>query len=191
MLDSSLTFLFTFILPGLLSMVPDSDPDTCKRVTQPVQEIQWLTWEQAVELHQKEPRKIILDVYTDWCGWCKRMEQNTFGHELISSYINEHFYAVKFNAERQEDILFRGIAYKYVSTGKRGYHEFAAKITQGRLSYPSTVFLNEQLEIIQSIPGYREPHEFEVILTYFARDQHLQTPWETYQRSYVPLSGKP
>jgi thioredoxin-related protein len=192
MLHAILIFLFALYLPAeFLHAGTSPDSNSVGAAKSSLQQIEWLTWEQAMELHQKEPRKIVLDVYTDWCGWCKRMDQNTYNHPLIASYINTHYYAVKFNAERREDIVFRGKTYKYVSGGKRGYHEFAAKITQGRLSYPSTVFLDEQMEIIQSIPGYREPDEFEIILTYFARNQHLKTPWDAYQRSYTPLSKQP
>lgn len=190
MLHAMLTFLFALILPGFLT-IRTSDSQTLPADKSYLQDTEWLTWEQAMERHQKEPRKIVVDVYTEWCSWCKRMDQNTFNHPFISDYINKHYYAVKFNAERREDIIFQGKTYKYVSSGKRGYHEFAAKITQGRLSYPSVVFLDEQIEIIQSIPGYREPGEFEIILTYFARNYHLKTPWDTYQRNYIPLSKQP
>lgn len=153
--------------------------------------IQWLSWEQATALHKKNPKKIVVDIYTDWCGWCKRMDQNTFGDPVIAQYVNEHYYAIKFNAEQRDDILFRGKTYKFVPSGKRGYHELAAAITNGRLSYPNTVFLNEGLEVIQAIPGYKEPADFEMILTYFAKNKHLETPWETYQRNYQPLPKNP
>ena len=57
--------------------------------------IKWLTFEQAVELSQKEPRKILIDIYTDWCGWCKKMDAATYMHPKIVEYINTHYYAVK------------------------------------------------------------------------------------------------
>ncbi len=61
--------------------------------------VQWITWEEAMELSKTEPRKIVVDVYTDWCGWCKKMDKATFQDEEIVEYINENYYAIKFNAE--------------------------------------------------------------------------------------------
>ena len=90
--------------------------------------INWLSWEEAVSLSEKEQKKIFIDVYTDWCGWCKKMDANTFQHDKIARYINENYYAIKFNAEEKEAIELKGKVYKYIKSGKRGYHELAAEI---------------------------------------------------------------
>ncbi len=150
--------------------------------------INWLTWEEAVQKSAKHKKKIIVDVYTDWCGWCKRMDKATFQEAHIAKYVNEHFYAIKFNAEYRKEIVFNGKTYKYVPNGQRGYHELAAEIMQGRLSYPTIVFLDENKKVIQPVPGYKTPEQFEQIITYFGRNEHLKTPWESYKKSYQPLS---
>ncbi len=150
--------------------------------------INWITWEQAVQKSEKERKKILVDVYTDWCGWCKRMDKATFQQAHIAKYVNEHFYAIKFNAEYREEIVFNGKTYKFVENGRRGYHELAAEIMRGRLSYPTLVFLDERKKVIQPIPGYKDPEQFEKIITYFGRNEYLKTPWESYQKSYQPLS---
>ena len=72
------------------------------------QEINWLTLEEAVELQQKEPRKIIMDFYTNWCGPCKLLDKRTFANKDVSKYINEKYYAVKFNAEGNDVVNFNG-----------------------------------------------------------------------------------
>ncbi len=153
--------------------------------------INWLTWEEALELSKTEQKKILVDVYTDWCGWCKRMDKATFQQTHIAEYVNEHFYAVKFNAEMKEDIVFKGKTFKFVKNGMRGYHELAAEITRGRLSYPTVVFLNENLDVIQPVPGFKDPLEFEQIITYFGRNEHMKTPWDVYRKKYQPLTKKP
>ncbi len=150
--------------------------------------IEWLTWEQAILKSKTKKKKLMVDVYTDWCGWCKRMDAATFQQEHIAKYVNEHYYAIKFDAEQKEDIVFNGKTYKFVKNGKRGYHELAAEITRGRLSYPTIVFLDENHAIIQPVPGYKSPTQFEQIITYFARNEHLKTPWDSYQKSYQPLT---
>ncbi len=149
--------------------------------------INWLSWEEAIELSKKEKKKIFVDVYTDWCGWCKRMDATTFQEKHIAEYINENYHPVKFNAEQKESITINGKEYKYIKDNKRGYHELAAEILRGKLSYPTIVFLNEDMKLIQPIPGFQKSENLEVIMTYFAQDHHKKTPWSAYQKAYVPM----
>ncbi len=149
--------------------------------------IKWMTWEQMLEKSKTQPRKVVVDVYTDWCGWCKRMDATTFSDPCVAKYINETYYAVKFDAEQKQDIVFKEKTYKFVKNGMRGYHELAAEITRGQLSFPTIVFLDENIDVIQSIPGYRDVKDFETIATYFGRNEHMKTPWETYLKNYQPL----
>ena len=148
--------------------------------------IQWLTWEQMMKKYDKEKKKILVDVYTDWCGWCKRMDKSTFANPVIVDYINKNYYAVKFNAEQHEDIKFRGHIYKFVRSGRRGYHEFAAALTQNQLSYPTYVFLDEDINLLQVIPGYRQAKEFEYILNFFGGDYYKTTPWAKFEKEFKP-----
>lgn len=150
-----------------------------------VEKIQWLTLEQAVEKCKTEPRKIYIDVYIDACGWCKRMEETTFSESYIAAYLNQNYYAVRFNAEQREDIVFKGKTYKFEKVGSRGYHQLAAEFLNNRMSYPTNVFLNENLDLIQPLAGYLEPMKFETILYYFGTDSYKRTPWESYERNFV------
>ncbi|MFN7117201.1 MAG: thioredoxin family protein [Saprospiraceae bacterium] len=149
--------------------------------------VNWLTWEQAMELSKKEKRKLVLDVYTDWCKWCERMEEVTFSEPGIAKYLNENFYPVKFNAEQKQSLWYKDQEYKFVKSGPKGYHELAAELLKGKLSYPSVVFLDENQELIQAIPGFRSPEEFEQIITYFAKNSYKNTPWSAYSKSYKPF----
>jgi len=149
--------------------------------------ITWLTWEEASQISNGEKRKFMVDLYTDWCGWCKKMDAATFQQDYISDYINENYYPVRFNAEMKEDIVFKGETYSFVPNGKRGYHQLAVEITKGRLGYPTVVFLDENMEVIQAIAGYKEPGEFEKILSYFAQDYHKKMSWEKYLQGYGNL----
>lgn len=153
-------------------------------------DVTWLTWDQAVEKTKVEKKKIMIQIYTKWCPWCKQMDKTTFDKSHIADYLNEKFYTVKFNAEQKEPIEFQGKVYKYVSpgNGKRGYHEFASFLTMGRMSYPSTVFFDENLNSIQPIPGYQDAQTFEMIATYFGDDFYKKVPWETYEKTYVPIN---
>lgn len=147
------------------------------------QTVKWLTWEEAIALSRNEPKKFFVDVYTDWCGWCKKMDKATFQNPVVAEYLNTHYYPIKFNAEQRDEIKINDKVYQYVGGGARGYHEYAKELLFGRMSYPTVVFLDENLKVIQPIPGFREPSEFKLIMRYFAEDHHKTTPWTKFANS--------
>lgn len=149
--------------------------------------IEWLSWEEAAALQAEHPKKIFLNVYTEWCGWCKRMDTTTLNDPSIARYINEHYYAVRFDAEFKEPLEYKGEVYEYVKSGKKGYHELAAELLKGRMSYPSVVFLDKDQNVIQSIVGFKTPKQFEQIATYFAEDHYMDIPWSVYKNQYEPV----
>ena len=112
------------------------------------------------------------------------MDNSTFAANDIAKYINANYYAVKFDAEMLTPVLLKGTEYKYIKSGQRGYHELAAYLLQGRMSYPSTVFLDEEFTIIQAIPGFQDVVTFEMIITYFGTNSHKSTPWNKYMNLY-------
>ena len=126
-------------------------------------------------------KKIFIDFYTDWCGWCRKMDQTTFRTDWIVRYLNDHFYVVRLNAETRDTIRFNEKLYTFIPSGNRGYNEIAAEFLGGRLSYPSFVFMDEDFQVVQPIPGYQDPQSLIIMLTYFADDYYKKMPWETYQ----------
>ncbi|MEM7106842.1 MAG: DUF255 domain-containing protein [Bacteroidota bacterium] len=147
--------------------------------------VEWLSFEEAVERSKTEKRKIFIDVYTDWCGWCKVMDKNTFNNPKIAQYLNDNFYPVKFNAEQKEDIQFNGTTFKFVPSGRRGYHELAAALLNSKLSYPTVVFLDENFAMIQPLPGYQKPDQFEKIVKFIGGDHFKNTSWKEWQADFV------
>ncbi len=146
------------------------------------QDIQWLSWEEAVALTQNEgnTKKVFVDVYTDWCGWCKKMDKDTFQNPEVAQYMQEHFYMVKFDAEGKDPIEFDGRTFKYVPSGRRGYHELAAALLQNRMSYPTVVFLDKDLKMLSPVPGYQKAKPFLKIARYFGDDIYKDQDWNTY-----------
>lgn len=146
--------------------------------------VNWMTLDEALEKSKTEKRKIFVDVYTDWCGWCKRMDDSTFADPFVAQYLNDHYYPVKFNAEQQQDIVFKDKTYHFKRNGARGTHELAIEWLNNRLSYPTTVFLDENFSVIQPLPGFLDPAKLEAILNYFGTNSHYTTPWDTYEKRF-------
>jgi thioredoxin-related protein len=71
------------------------------------QKIHWMSFEEAVKKNETVKKKLFIDVYTHWCGWCKRMDASTFLIDSIADYMNEKFYAVKLDAETKDTIHFK------------------------------------------------------------------------------------
>ena len=175
-----LLVLLTFGISSVFAQVDKKSSD----------DIQWMTWTEVEKALKKEKRKVLIDVYTEWCGYCKKMDKTTFKDKGIIKYINENYYAVKFDAETKETITLDGKKYKYVKGGRRGYNQLAADLLKGRLSYPTIVFLNDDLSLIQPIPGFLNAEKMEIIITYFADNNHKKTPWTRYEKSYVPIKKR-
>jgi len=144
------------------------------------QEINWLTLEEAEIANKTAPRKIIIDVYTHWCGWCKKMDAITFTDKEVVAYLNEKYYCVKLDGEDKNEIYFKGKAFNFVDRGRRGYHELAAGFLQGKMSYPSLVFLNEELAVLQVIKGFRTADELLPIITFLGENAYKETSWTDF-----------
>lgn len=144
----ALAAIFAFAQPAVQA------PNTEKEAV-----INWLTWEEAMAATEKEPKKIFIDVYTDWCGWCKRMDASTFTDSDVIAYMNENYYAVKFNAEKPGDKVYQGktLGFREKASRRGGVHELAIVLLNGRLGYPSFVYLDEETNSIKVSPGYKTP----------------------------------
>ena len=147
--------------------------------------IKWYSFEEAYQLNKKKQKKIFVDVFTDWCGWCKKMDAETFTNPVIVEYMSKHFYCVKLNAERKDTVIIDGVTFVNPSpTGKRATHQLAVELLKGKMSYPSYVFLNEKGQWMTVVAGYQQAKDFEYIIHYFGDDIYLKTPWEEFKPTF-------
>jgi thioredoxin-related protein len=147
--------------------------------------IKWHSIDEAVQLASQEPRVLVIDVYTDWCGWCKRMDATTFSDPEVVEIMNTHFYPVKLDAEGKEDIVIGERTFKFVDNGRRGYHEVAAIVTRGRLSYPTISYLDAQGKVLEAAPGYKTPDQFKIYLAYYVEDAYKSQTFDEFSAAYA------
>ena len=174
-----LIILFAFLLP--LATVAQQ------------KSINWISIEEAQNKVKEEPRKIMMDVYTKWCGPCKMMMRNTFSNADVIEYINENYYAVKFDAESPEAIKFKGVDYTNPNydparKGRNGVHQFTRYMRVS--AYPTIVYLDESLNFLMGDKGYKTPKQIELMLKFFAEEQYksvkTQDEWTEYQQKFSP-----
>ena len=158
------------------------------------QEINWVTLEKAVELQKKKPKKIMMDVYTNWCGPCKMLDRNTFQNLDVVKYVNENYYAVKFNAEGNDVITFKNNTYSNpnynpANANRRNSAHQLAGYFQIQ-AYPTIVFLDEDQNLLTPLRGYQTPPQLELYLKLFKSNAHkemdTQEKFSAYYSSFKP-----
>ncbi|MEI6816296.1 MAG: DUF255 domain-containing protein [Bacteroidota bacterium] len=151
-------------------------------------EIKWMSIQEALKLQKAAPKKIFIDVYTDWCGWCKRMDATTYKDQEVVNFMNKYFYAVRFNAEKKDSIEYKGKYYTSKPDSK--VNDLAIYFLNEKMSYPTSVFLTEVGDLIQPIPGFHEANDMLMFLTFIGGDMPRFTTWENYQQIFKIIRNK-
>jgi thioredoxin-related protein len=127
-------------------------------------QIHWLSFNEGLAKAQTENRMILLNFYTDWCVFCKKLDKETFQDQAVTSMLAENYVAVRLNAESSEQgLVYRGRNYTNA--------EFARyfRVT----AYPSLAFLDAEGQPITVIPGFLPANQFLVILKYVRQKCYL------------------
>jgi thioredoxin-related protein len=164
-----LAFVFTFKNTSAQSTTTNTD-----------KKIMWMSFEEAVAKSDKNPKKIFIDVYTEWCGWCKKMDANTFTDSTIIELMNKDFYAVKLDAETRDTIRFRDKQFVYLPDYKA--NQIALDLLKGKMGYPNFVVLDEQFAIISAFPGYKTVPETKGLLNYLSTNTFQVKSLEDFMR---------
>ena len=144
--------------------------------------INWISWEEMISARANDSvkKKVFIDMYTGWCGWCKRMDGTTFKDANIVKYMNENYYNIKFDAESRDTINFNN--HQFINSdpsfiksnpNSRGKtHLFAHSLLDGSLSYPSYVILDENLARLMIYKGFKDTEKLLGILLFFSTNQY-------------------
>lgn len=147
--------------------------------------VNWLSLKEAQEKNKTLNKPFIIDIYTDWCGWCKHMMKTTYSNPAIASYINTHFYPVKFDAETKDTIEFNGKIYKPLSPQPKTAHELAVKFLGSKLSYPSTLFVTNNYEYNLLSQGFLEEKKIEPLLVFMVENAWQTSNFEEFERHFT------
>jgi len=172
------TLLFIFLIVGLTQINAQD-------------KINWMSMTDALAAQKETPKKIFMDVYTKWCGPCKLLDKNTFGDKDVIKFVNENYYAVKFDAEGTEEIYYQDFNYTNPNyqegrKGRNSQHLLANALKVN--AYPSLVFFNDNGDLIQTVVGYKTPEQLEIYLKMMANDDYLKLTtgeaWQEYQNNF-------
>jgi thioredoxin-related protein len=132
----------------------------------------WREWDAGLEEAEQSGRPVLVDVYTQWCGWCKRMDRDVYARPDVRDYLGKKFVTVKLDAESSDPARFEGRA--YTSRTLAAYFRITG--------YPTTLFLRSSGEHLVNVPGYVEPDKFLLLLRYIG-DGHMDrgVSWEDYR----------
>jgi thioredoxin-related protein len=147
--------------------------------------IRWMSLEEAEIQNAKYPKPFMIDVYTDWCGWCKTMMKTTFSNPDLAGYINLNFYPVRFNAETQDTVVFRGQKFWNPSTENRSTHQLAIKLLNGKLTYPTIVYFNNNYQFNLIVPGYFNERDIQPFLVYAVEYVFNTTTIQDFRDAYM------
>ena len=123
----------------------------------------WKGWDAGLAEAGKTGRPVLVDVYTDWCGWCKRMDREVYSRADVQGYLAKRFVVVKLNAESNESASFEGKSYTS--------RTLAARF--GVTGYPTTIFLSGKGAHLGNVPGYVPADKFLLLLRYIG-DGHSE-----------------
>jgi len=116
---------------------------------------------------KNDPKPIVVFIHTDWCRYCKVMQQTTFKDPKVLNRLNTDFYFISFDAESKETVRFRNHNFEFIPNGnKSGVHQLALELGKinNQISYPSVVLLNSDFEIIFQHNSFLTPEQFNTIL---------------------------
>lgn len=132
--------------------------------------IEWQEFSKALELAKKQNKIVVVDFYTDWCGWCKRMDKDTYGHADVVKYAKSKLIMSKVDAESQEKTRFkdRELTYQQLALGL------------GVRGYPTTMFFDSNGELITSISSYLTAEQFIPILEFLSDGHYKNMKYEAF-----------
>jgi thioredoxin-related protein len=118
--------------------------------------VRWQGWDAGLKDAAKVQRPVLIDVYTGWCGWCKRMDRDVYARADVRDYLAKRFVTVKLDAEASDAGVYDGKTYTSATLAGK------FRVT----GYPTTIFLRSNGDHLVNVPGYVPADRFLLLLRY-------------------------
>lgn len=157
------------LILGLKQRSPKAIYDSDKKTKD---KIEWTTFDKGFELAKKEKKLLVVDFYTDWCHWCKVMDEETYSNKEVIKYAKENVIMAKLNAETKEKFKFKDAFY----SGRELTMMFGVR------GFPTTVFIDSRGELITSVSGFIPADKFTLILKYLAENWYEKMKFDEFKK---------
>ena len=146
------------------------------------EKLDWLNMEDLPTKMKEAPKPVLIDLYTNWCGWCKVMDDKTYRNEKVVAYIKDHFYAVKLDAQSKQVVDWKNRSFSY----NPGYqvNDFALFVTAGNPGFPTTVIVPDEKSPPLAVPGYLDAEEMEPVLKYFGEGAYRTESYSEFKSNF-------
>jgi thioredoxin-related protein len=147
-----------------------------------INSVKWHNLDQLDILQAKKPRKVIIEIYSKDCEWCKKFESEVLTNPVINSYINQYYYMVKVDVFDKSSLRFKNK--ELLSTN--GFNPLTAEYLKNNtpLSFPTQLFFDEQLNFLNFLKGYNTAPNFEMAITYFGENYYKSTNWNIFIKEF-------
>lgn len=147
-------------------------------------QVKWNNIEEASQIEVKNNNKLFfVDFSTSWCGWCKKMDRETFQDPVVSAILNQYYIPVSFDAEGNSSFTWNGTKYANngkVVNGRKPTHPFTQAILGKQIGYPSFALFNKDRGLIQILQGYQSAYDFQMVLWFFANGDNIRYTFDEY-----------
>lgn len=127
----------------------------------------------SLEQAQKEEKFIMVDFYTEWCKWCKVLEEKTYPHPDVKKILDQSFVFEQYNPETAPSFTHKGKTYGGMDVAK-------AFNVRG---FPTILFLEKDGTVIGSIPGFVPPEVFVKILSFITSGEYKKTSFNDFLKT--------
>lgn len=142
--------------------------------------VQWKTVDELNILFGNKPKKILIKVYSKDCHYCHDMDEKILSDKNIANYINNNFYAIKLDAFDKSPINLRGHIYET----KDGFNPLASFLLKGNIKFPTLIFIDDKLTMIDYSEGYNSLEMIDMTLRYFGGNAYKTIPFQVFQKNF-------
>ena len=162
-----ISFAFTLLLFLALTIPAQGQAFSDPELSAPA----WQTFEEAEAAAAEGDQFFLVDVYADWCGWCRRLEREVYADDEVQAYLEQHFAYTRLDFDATDrDVAFKGDTFTM--------QQMAYLL--GAQGVPTVAFLAPDGNYITHVPGFVERDDFLDVLRFIATEAYKEQSWEEF-----------